>query len=382
MAKRKIIKQQMFHEPSPGTWVEIDLKAIRHNIKKIKQSAHPAKIIAVIKEDAYGHGLVRVWSVLQKKGIRHFAVSNVIEGTTLRQSGCMDTILLLENTLERDIPYIIHNRLMPAVFTWEFVKILDQSGDEAHKIIPVHVKIDSGMGRLGIWHKEALKFVERIWTLKHVRVDGIFTHLSYSDDDNPFVRKQIKIFENIVMELQNNGYEIPKRHVFNSMGTLIYKNPLLNFVRPGIIIYGLYPSSAFKRKVQLKSAMTVKSRIIHIKEINKGRSISYGRTFIAKKGMRVATVPIGYTDGYSRAFSNRASVLVNGQKCPILGRVTMNQVVIDVSKVKNIRLGMKVTIMGSEGRQTISSEHLAQLAGTINYDISCSFGGRLPQFYK
>ena len=380
-------------ELSPLTWAEIDLKAIAHNIKEIRRlagrnqfilpsrSRKPIDILTVIKADAYGHGVAAVGKFLNQLGISHFAVSDVKEGIELRTLGITKPIVLLEATLPAYIKSIVDYQLTPTVCSQEFAVALNRYATKRKRPIPIHLNIDTGMGRLGIWHEEAFSFVKAIFQLRYLNVAGIYTHFPVADTDRAFTLSQIDKLYKLVMRLDRAGMVIPYIHAVNSMGLAGFKTRVLNLVRPGLMIYGLYPDLKFKKSLYLKTAMSVKSKIIFIKTIDKGRSVSYGRTFVAKRKMRVATIPIGYSDGFLRGLSHKSAVLIRGIKCPILGRVTMDQIVVDISRVKSPQLGMTVTVLGKEGKQSISAEDLAVIAHTINYEIVCSLGNCLPRIY-
>lgn len=381
------------------TWVEIDLKAIKHNLKELQKLAVrnqfalptrsgskvkkiPTELLAVIKADAYGHGVEQVALLLEKLGVEFFGVSDVDEGIKLREIGIKKPVLLFEATLASYAKQIIDNKLMPTVCTLELANALNDYALKINKTIDIHVKVDTGMGRLGVWHQEAFEFICRIMKLKRLRIMGILTHFPAADTDKFFTGKQIKCLYNLVNRLDKNGLIIPYIHAANSMGLAGYKTHVLNLARPGLMLYGLYPHPGLKGKVKLKPALSVKSRVIFLKDIKKGRSISYGRTFFTKKDMKVAIIPIGYNDGYCRLLSNKASVLISGVRCPVLGRVTMDQIIVDVSKVKKVKLNMPVTILGTQKKSSVSADELANFAKTINYEIVCSLGNRLPRIYK
>ena len=238
------------------------------------------------------------------------------------------------------------------------------------------------MGRIGVWHEEALDFIKKLSRLRNLRVQGICTHFPSADTDRAFTQRQIQQLTRLVQKIREGGLAVPYVHAANSMGLAGYPNKILNLARPGLMLYGLYPRPGLEKKIALRPAMSVHSRIIFLKRIEKGRSISYGRTFIARRPMTVATLPIGYSDGYPRGLSGKADVLIGGRRCPVLGRVTMDQIVVDVSKIKNPRLGMPVVILGKQGEEGVCAYELAQLAHTIPYEIVCSLGSRLPKVYK
>lgn len=375
----------------PLTWAEIDRRAIVRNYKSVRAlslKSHRARgqvlvgVLAVVKADAYGHGMPETAKLLQKNGVEFFGVSDVREGVALRKSGIRKPILLFESTLPAFTKLIVDNKLTPTVCTNEFARSLNDYARSHGKKVDIHVKVDTGMGRLGIWHKHAFEFVNGLLRFPYLSIKGIYTHFPSADTDHNFTKKQIRQLTALVRKLDKKGCVVPYVHAANSMGLADYQGKILNLARAGLMIYGLYPSQSIKRKVKLTPAMTVKSRIIFLKRITKRQSVSYGRTFIAKKNMTVATLPIGYNDGYWRVFSNKADVLIHGKRCRVLGRVTMDQVMIDVTKVKNVRLGDEAVILGRQGRQEISADQLSKIANTINYEIVCSLGNRLPKIYK
>src|SRR3989339_181373 len=376
-------------------WAEIDLKAIKHNIKEIKKLAvankfifpsrkgiqktkpKPPEILAVIKADAYGHGVEQIALLLEKEGVNFFGVSDINEGITLRKLGIEKPILLFETTLASCAKKLIDNNLMPTVCTLELAKALNEYANKKRKIVDIHVKVDTGMGRLGVWHKEAFDFIGELMKLNRLRIMGIFTHFPAADTDQKFTKDQIECLYNLVVRLDKGGLIIPYIHAANSMGLAGYKTHVLNLVRPGLMLYGLFPDNSFKDKIDLKPAMSIRSQVIFLKDIEKGRSISYGRTFFSKSDMTVAVIPIGYNDGFFRLFSNQASVLIGGKRCKVIGRVTMDQIIVDVSSVKGPKIGMPVVILGKQGEETITAEELAEYAKTINYEIVCNLGNRL-----
>jgi len=364
------------------TFIEIDRSAIKHNIKELRRFAKKAEIMPVIKAEAYGHGMLGAAKILLAQGIQCFAVSDVAEGIALRDAGINKPILLLENTLSIQARQLVVNKLTPMVCTLDLALHLNIIALRMKKKIPIHIKIDTGMGRFGVWHKEALDFVKRVDALKGLNIEGIFTHFPIADTDKKYTQKQAKLFCEIVKQIKESGITPKYIHAANSAGVVGYKQSCFNLARPGLMVYGLTPDKSFKRKINLKSVMSVRSKVVFVKTVEKGRSISYGRTFIAKKKMKIATIPCGYNDGYFRTLSNKSSVLIEGRRCPILGRVTMDQIMADVSKCKNVRLGAPVTILGKQKNQELSADELARLAGTINYEIVCSFGSRLKRIFK
>ncbi len=376
------------------TWVEIDLKAVKRNYQTLFKIAHeqfkgqsshvknPPQIMAVVKADAYGHGMLKVAEVLDKLNIFYFGVSNVNEGRLLREHGIERPILLFETTLPFQVREVVELRLTPTVCTLEFARALNVYARSLKRQIDIHVKVDTGMGRLGVWHTEAPRFIEDVLKLSHLSIKGLYTHFPIADTDPAFTKSQVEQLNQLVKQLDQKAQVVPYIHAANSIGLVGYKTDILNLARPGLMLYGLYPTEAYQSKIALSPVMTVKSRVMMIKKIDKGSGISYGHTFVAKKPLTIAVLPIGYSDGYLRGLSNKAAVLVNGKKCPIIGRVTMDQIIIDVTAVKNVRLGQEVTVLGREGKQSVTAEDLGRVANTINYEIVCSLGSRCPRIYK
>jgi alanine racemase len=238
------------------------------------------------------------------------------------------------------------------------------------------------MGRIGVWHEEAFEFISKIWRQKNIVIEGIYTHFSSIGRDSFFTTYQIDSFERLIEKLEKHGMHIPLRHAANSIATVDYKRSHLNLVRPGLIIYGMYPKHTFPKLISLKPALSLKTRIVFIKDTPPGRSISYGRTYITQKHTKIATLPIGYADGLFRNLSNKAEVLVHGRWAPVVGRVTMDQTMIDVGHIKNVKVGDEVVIIGKQGRREMRAEKFARLAGTIAYETVCSISNRVPRVYK
>ena len=382
------------------TYCEVDLNAVEHNLGEIVKLAarntfflptrsrlrtkvkDVATVLAVVKAGAYGHGVEKIAPLLDRKGVGFFGVSDVTEGIALRGIGIKKPILLFESTLSSHATKIVEHQLMPTVCTLELARALDRYAGRRKKRIDIHVKVDTGMGRLGIWHEEAFDFIKKVSRLRSLRIMGIFTHFPAADTDRKFTKTQIRHLYELVTRLDRAGLIIPYIHAANSMGLAGYRTRILNLSRPGLMLYGLYPHPGLRKNICLKPVLSVHSRVIFLKEIKKGRSISYGRTFFTKKDMLVATVPIGYNDGYFRAFSNRAAVLIDGVRCPVVGRVTMDQTMVDASHVKGIKLGTPVTVLGAQKGERVSADELAQHAATIHYEIVCNLGNRLPKVYK
>jgi alanine racemase len=317
-------------------------------------------------------------------------VSNLEEALTLRLSGSRSgdrngnkhRILLFETTLPGLAAKIIRYDLTPTVCTLPFAQELSRAAQKSGKTVAVHVKIDTGMGRLGVWHLEASAFIRTIAKLSNLKLEGLMTHFPVADTDRAFTEQQIIWFADVVADLRKTGISFKYLHAANSMGLGAYRNRYFNLVRPGVSLYGLYPDQSLQRRVQLTPVMSVKARVLFLKTIHKGRGVSYGHTFRAKKDMPAAVIAIGYSDGYLRAVSNRAHVLINGVPCPVRGRVTMDQTVVDISRAGRVRVGDEVVVLGPQGKREITADDLADWAGTIHYEITCNLGNRLPRVYK
>lgn len=366
-----------------STWADIDLGAIRKNFHTLKEIAGKnTKMLCVVKANAYGHGMVEVARLLEKEGTDLLGVANIGEGILLRQSGIKKPILIFENALPQNAHFILEHRLTATVCTIELAEALNKAALKARSAASVHIKIDTGMGRLGVWHEEALQFIKKLHELKGIFIEGIYTHFPVADIDKSFTEKQIAIFINLIEKIYSFGVSIPLRHASNSMGMLSYRAPQLNLVRPGLAIYGMLPHPSLAKRISLKPALSVKTHVMFLKQIPKGRSISYGRTFISSKPMAIATLPIGYSDGYFRILSNRACVIIGGKLVPIVGRVTMDQIVVDVSKLKSVKIGDEAVVLGRRGQASVTADDLARWADTINYEVTCNLGNRLNRLYK
>ena len=375
----------------PPAWCELDLKALAHNFEELqklanKNMAHPLGIMPVIKAEAYGHGMIQVAECLRGCGCKYWAVSNASEGLHLRATGFNEKILLFESTLTSEAKEIVAYNLTPTVTTLEMAQALEQCAHEAGIQLPVHIKIDTGMGRLGINEDQALGFVQKIRDeFPHLVLEGVYTHLPVADTDRDFTIAQMRRFRDMVYALENQFITFSFVHAGNSMGLGDYKSELFNLARPGIMLYGVYPLEDLKTKVHLKPVMSVKVRIIFVQTVAKGRGISYGHTFKAKEDITVAVLPIGYSNGYLRSLSNKAFVLVDGVRCPVVGRVTMDQIIVDITALtlsgRLPNTGDEAVILGTQKGSSISAEELAHWADTISYEILCSLGSRLPRVY-
>ena len=367
------------------TWAEVDLDAIAHNIKEIRKITNPnAKIMAVVKADAYGHGFLEVAKTLLENGADRLAVAVLQEGKQLRSRGVTVPILILGASGEEAVEDLINFDITPSVFTYEFAKELSYEAERKEKVTKIHIKIDTGMSRIGFLagenNEEIVDEIIKISKLPYIEIEGIFSHFATSDEyDKSYTLLQYGRFMDVCNRLEEKGLNIPIKHICNSAGIMMYPEMHLDMVRPGVILYGMYPSDEVdKSRLDLIPAMTLKSTITHIKEVEPGRGVSYGKEYITDKKTKIATVPIGYADGYLRKLAKHGKMIVDGVKVPIIGRICMDQCMIDVTNVHNIDKGDEVIIFGREG---VTVDDLAEWLETINYEVSCVIGKRIPRIY-
>ncbi len=364
------------------TWAEIDLKAIEYNYRQVKRLVgKDTMIMAVVKANAYGHGTVEVSGALAKLGVDYLGVATTDEAIRLRDHGIKTPVLILGSVLANEVKAAIDNGITLTLCSNYLLDAIRKAAADGLKA-KVHIKIDTGMGRIGVWHEEALNFIKNLAQEKNIIIEGIYTHFSSAGRDDFFTNHQIECFEKLLKELEGFDINIPLRHAANSIATVDFKRSHMNLVRPGLIIYGMYPKHTFLKLIKLKPAMSLKTRIVYIKDTPPGRSISYGRTFITDKHTKIATLPIGYADGYGRNLSNRAEVLVRGHRAQVVGKVTMDQTMINVGHIRGVKVGDEVVLIGKQGREEIRTEKLARLAGMIAYEVVCSVSNRVPRIYK
>jgi len=369
------------------TRVEIDLKAIAHNIQAIrKKVGGTVKIMAVIKADGYGHGATEVAKVALQSGANYLGVAIPEEGIELRLSGIKAPVLILGLTPPEKVQEVVKYNLTATLSTTELAEALSAEAQKLGQVAKVHIKIDTGMSRIGVPPEDAVNFVKQILQLKAIEIEGIFTHFSVSDsisnaEDKTFTELQIDKFKQVVARLEENGIQIPVKHAANSAGVLNFPSSYFDMVRPGIIIYGLYYSSGVAVAENLQPAMTFKTAIIHLKTVAPETSISYGRTFTTEKESIIATLPVGYADGYNRLLSNKGEVLIKGTRAPIVGRVCMDMTMIDVSHVPEVKIGDEVVLFGKQGNAEIPMDEIADKTNTIVNEVACSIGKRVPRIY-
>ena len=368
-------------------WIEVDLKNIENNINEIRKIIHKnTKIMAVVKANAYGHGEVEVSKKLNEIGILDFAVATLDEGIILRKAGIKGSILILGYTDIQNIKIVQKYDLIQTIVDFEYAKEVEKLNLD--KKLNVHIKINTGMNRLGESYKNIDNLI-KIYNMKNLNILGTFTHLCVSDslfeDNIKFTKKQIDNFFKAIDTLKLNNINVKKIHIQASYGIINYNDLECDYVRPGIIMYGVYSTLQDKKsckiKLNLKPALKLKSKIVSIRNIQKGESVGYGRAFIAKKDMKIATVSIGYADGYSRCLSSKdVYVLVNDKFAKIIGRICMDQMIVDVSNITNIEVGDIVTLL--DDIEEISAENISNLSGSISNELLSRLGSRLPIIYN
>ena len=366
------------------TWAEINMDALTENIKNIRSITNKnSMVMAVVKADAYGHGAVNVAKLLLKNGADRLAVADLDEAIELRHSGISAEILILGASFDEDCSSLVKHNITPAVFSYDFAKKLSTEAIKQGKQAKIHVKIDTGMSRIGFVsgdsNEEICDEILKISKLPNIFIEGIFSHFATSDEkDKSYTEKQFSEFLSVCNLLKEKGLDIPIRHIANSAAIMMYPETHLDMVRAGIILYGFYPSEDVnKDRLKLRHVMTLKSRITLIKEIE-NRGVSYGKTYIAHNKTKIATIPVGYADGYTRLLNNKAKIIANGETVDVIGRICMDQCMIDVTNVHNINTGDEVIIFGED---IVTADDIAMSLGTINYEIVCMISRRIPRIY-
>lgn len=363
------------------SWIEVNIKNLEHNIEILKRAMPPkCELMAVVKAEAYGHGAYEIATNLNRMGIMSFAVATIDEGIKLREYGIRGEILILGYTDINRAYELQKYDLMQTLIDFEYAKALNRQ----NIAVKVHIKIDTGMHRLGIPYGET-SAVKKIFYMKNLSICGIFTHLCCADsrlaDDVTFTRGQISSFYSLIDALKNNGVTIPKLHIQSSYGFLNYPDIACDYIRVGIALYGVFssPNDDTVLKLDLRPVLSLKSQVVLIRSVNKGDSIGYGRSYITERNSRIAIIPIGYGDGFPRNLSGKnCSVLVNKYIVPIVGRICMDQIAIDITEAKNVRVGDIVTLIGAEENDELSAPAIAGYAGSISNELLCRMGARLP----
>jgi alanine racemase len=383
---------------APSIWAEIDLQAIAHNMRELRRFTRPkAGLMAAVKGNAYGHGAVRIAQTAVANGVDALGVARIEEGLELRQAGLDVPILIMGYTAPSLTPRLIDHALTQTVYTLDTARALSAAAQGLGKTLKVHLKVDTGMGRLGLVPDSgrssssdipasgrALEEVLQIHQLPGLKLEGIFTHFASADSaDKTFAHQQLNRFNRFLAELEKAGIDGITQHAANSAAIIDLPDSHLDMVRAGIALYGLYPSDEVGQgKINLIPAMTLKARIIHLKPVAAGFKVSYGSTYTTPAPTTIATVPVGYADGYSRLLSNRGQMLVQGQRAPIVGRICMDLTMLDVGHIADVNLDDEVVVFGRQGKTVLSADEVAALIDTINYEIVAGLTARVPRIYK
>lgn len=366
-------------------YAEVNLDAICHNIQNAMKKVGPdTKIMAIIKTDAYGHGAVPIARALSEIGCYAFGVATVPEAVQLRKAGIENPILILGYVFPADYDALIENNIMHAVFQYETAKALSDKAVSLGKTVTIHIKLDTGMGRIGMQPtEESVQEIQRIAALPNLEINGIFTHFACADEkDKTSCNLQKKKYLDFIRRLDEVGVKIPIKHMCNSAGIIEFDDNFLNMARSGIMTYGLYPSNEVdKSKLELHPALQLKSHVAFVKTVDAGFTVSYGSTYTTTGKTVIATIPVGYGDGYPRALSNKGKVLIHGQFAPIIGRVCMDQFMVDVTNIPNVNQGDEVTIIGHDGDNCITVEDVADNAYSFKYEFCCGINKRVPRVY-
>lgn len=366
-------------------WAEINLDNLVHNLKEIKKLLKPGtEYISVVKADGYGHGAAEVANVCVEENIRWFAVAMLDEALELRNNGIDGSILILGYTPESEAEEIVSNNISQVCFDYNFARAMSDAAVKLGKTAKIHIALDTGMGRIGLYpDAESADLVLKMSRLPNLELEGVFTHFSSADEaDKEYTYMQFEKFNKFLDMLNTRNIKVKYTHAGNSAAIIDLPEVQMNAVRPGIIQYGLYPSDeVLKSKLDLKPVMSIKAKVVHVKDVEPGTPISYGRKFITKRKSRIATLPLGYADGYTRMLNGKAKVIVNGVIAPVVGSICMDQCMVDVTDCGEVKLGDEVILMGSDGNLEISADTIASWIGTINYEVVCMFSKRVPRVY-
>ncbi|WP_003544393.1 alanine racemase [Desulfotomaculum nigrificans] len=366
-------------------WAEIDLGAIRHNIKEVRRLVGPDReIMAVVKANGYGHGAVPVARAALSAGATRLAVARLNEAMVLRQAGINVPILVLGFIPPEQLAAALTNHITLTLYRTDLAEEISRVAQKLGQPAVIHLKVDTGMGRLGFIPEQGIEEVKRVSQLAGLKLEGIYTHFAAADEtDKSYTRWQLDRFLSFISALEEQGVTFALRHCANSAAIIDHPEAYLDMVRPGIIIYGLYPSEEVnKSRVDLRPAMALKTRVAHLKTVKPGTKISYGCTYTVPRETVIGSLPLGYADGYPRLLSSRGQVIIRGQRAPIVGRVCMDQSMVDVGHIPGVKVGDEVLIFGRDGADYLPVEEVAAWLGTINYEMVCLVGARVPRIYK
>jgi len=368
------------------TIAEIDLDALRFNAAQVREWIKgEAEILAVVKADAYGHGAGPVARELESAGVNIFGVATGEEGRELRRAGLSATVLVLAGIDPQELGEVIQSDLTPVLFDLDTARLLDRQAGNLRKNLSVHLKVDTGMSRLGIPWREWEAAVDVLPSLKNLKIEGVMSHLAVAESEAPedraFTEEQIRRFQSCLEYIGQRGVQPRYVHLANSAATTLWEKARFNLVRPGLMLYGMHPAPHLKRYISLRPALCWKTKILSLKRVPAGDPVSYGRTYKGSKDILIATLPVGYADGYSRRLSNRAEVLVRGRRAKVAGIVCMDLTMVEVSQIPDVQAGDEVVLLGKQGTDEISAVEMAGWMETIPYEVLCGIGKRVPRRY-
>jgi alanine racemase len=366
------------------TYATIHLSALAHNLSCIKQYLPSNnEVMAVVKANAYGHGAVETAQALARQGLTRFAVASLDEGITLRQAGLSASIVVLGALFDKQVPDLVAHQLTPVVSDGCILLALAKAARSYPTTYPIHLKVETGMGRLGFSPEELLSLIDSLLLRSPLQVEGMMTHLADADGaDSAFTERQLGVFAAVLEQIRQRGVILPLVHAANSAAIVRFPDAHFSLVRPGIMLYGYHTLPATVPAPDIRPVLSLHTTIVQLRAIPRGGTVSYNGTFIATRPTRIAILPIGYADGYSRRLSHRGSVLIQGRRAPIVGLVCMDMIMVDVTDFAQIQVGEIVTLIGQQGKESIWANDLATWIGTIPYEVICGIGSRVPRLYE
>ena len=369
--------------PRAQTVASIDLAALDHNLRQVRQRIGPTcRILAVVKADGYGHGAIDISRALAQSGVDGLVVATVEEGIALRERGLRKPVLVIGGIFREQARAIVQHGLTPLIHDLSLAEPLAAACPPGREPLPVHLKIDTGMGRLGLAPEAVLPAMGSSLFKGHLRLEGLMTHLADADnEDSTYTNAQLRTLQNLLTGIRSAGLPMPQIHTAGSAGILCYPASHFDAVRPGIMLYGYHTCDHLTPRPDLKPVLSLTTRVLQVRAVAAGDSVSYNRSFVASRTSRIAVLPIGYADGYSRALSDRGQVLVRGRRAPIAGRICMDLMMIDVTEIPDVQEGDEAALIGSQGNERITADDLAAWQGTIAYEVLCAIGTRIPRIY-
>lgn len=370
--------------PLLPTCAIVNLAALAHNLSRIKRYLSPGcEVMAIVKANAYGHGAVETAHALAKQGIGQFAVASLDEGIELRLAGLSASIVVLGALFEEQLPDLVAHRLTPVISDARLLPALTKAAGSLSAPYPIHLKVETGMGRLGLSPEELLALLDSPLLRHPLRVEGLMTHLADADGtDSAFTERQLAGFHAMLEQIRHRGFPLPLVHAANSAAIVRFPDAHFSLVRPGIMLYGYHTLPKTTPDPDLKPVLSLRTTIAQLRTIPPGGAVSYNKTFVAKRPTRIAVLPIGYADGYSRRLSHRASVLIQGRRVPIVGLVCMDMIMVDVTDIGPVQVGETVTLIGQQGEESIWADEVAGWIDTIPYEVLCGIGSRVPRIYE